>query len=102
MKCTNTFNILAILYNGHIALNNTGLKIQDRIIYKMLMFTYKSYYNIAPLYLCELINKNETYVNTRLGTDHHQLIMPPISGDCSYTFLVFINLCCSIHANRTN
>ena len=24
VKCTNTFNILAILYNGHIALNYTG------------------------------------------------------------------------------
>ena len=33
------------------------LKIQDRIIYKMLMLTYKSYYNMAPPYLCELINK---------------------------------------------
>ena len=33
------------------------LKIQDRIIYNMLMFTYKSYYNIVPLYLYELINK---------------------------------------------
>ena len=32
------------------------LKIQDRIIYTMLMLTYKSYYNMAPPYLCELIN----------------------------------------------
>ena len=63
------------------------LKIQDRIIYKMLMLTYKSYYNMAPPYLCELINKKESHVNTRLGTDHHQLIMPPISKDCSNTFL---------------
>ena len=63
------------------------LKIQDRIIYKMLMLTYKSYYNMAPPYLCELINKKESHVNTRLGTDHHQLIMPPISKDCSDTFL---------------
>ena len=29
------------------------LKIQDRIIYKMLMLTYKSYYNMAPPYLSE-------------------------------------------------
>ena len=35
------------------------LKIQDRIIYKMLMLTYKSYYNMAPPYLCELINKKK-------------------------------------------
>ena len=63
------------------------LKIQDRIIYKILMLTYKSYYNMAPPYLCELINKQESHVNTRLGTDHHQLIMPPTSKHCSNTFL---------------
>ena len=32
------------------------LKIKDRIIYNILMLTYKSYYNIAPSYVCELIN----------------------------------------------
>ena len=51
---------------------NHWLKIQVRIIYTILMLTYKSYYNIAPSYLCELINKNESHVNTRLGTDHRQ------------------------------
>ena len=55
------------------------LKIQDRITYKILMLTYKSYFNIAPTYLCELISRRESSVNTRLGADHHQLIMPPIS-----------------------
>ena len=63
------------------------LKIQDRITYKILMLTYKSYYNIVPTYLCELISRKESYVNTRLGSDQHQLIMPPISKDCSNTFL---------------
>ena len=63
------------------------LKIQDRITYKILMLTYKSYYNIAPIYLCELISRRESSVNTWLGADHHQLIMPPISKDCSDTFL---------------
>ena len=72
------------------------LKIQDRIIYKMLMLTYKSYYNMAPPYLCELINKKESC--EYLGTDHHQLIMPPISKDCSNTFHSFMLL----HANGTN
>ena len=63
------------------------IKIQDRITYKILMLTYKSYYNIAPTYLCELISRRESSVNTRLGSDQHQLIMPPISKDCSNTFL---------------
>ena len=36
-------------------------KIQDRIIYKMLKLTYKSYYNVSLPYLCELINKKESH-----------------------------------------
>ena len=64
------------------------LNIKDRITYKILMLTYyKSYYNIASTYFCELIGRRESYVNTRLGSDQHQLIMPPISKDCSNTFL---------------
>ena len=51
------------------------------------MLTYTSYYNIAPTYLCELISRRERSVNTRLGADHHQLIMPSICKDCSNTFL---------------
>ena len=57
------------------------------ITYNILMLTYKSYYNIVLPYVCELISKKESYANTRLGTDHRQLIMPPISKDCSNTFL---------------
>ena len=53
----------------------------------MLMLTYKSYYNMVPPNLCELIIIIKSHVNTRLGTDHHQLIMPPISKYCSNTFL---------------
>ena len=63
------------------------LEIQDRITSKILMLTYKSYYSIAPTYLCELISRRESSVNTRLRSDQHQLIMPPISKDCSNTFL---------------
>ena len=51
------------------------------------MLTYKSYYNMASSYLCELINKKESHVNTRLRNDHHQLIMASISKDCLKTFL---------------
>ena len=51
------------------------------------MLTYKSYYNMALPYLCELINTKESHVITSLGTEHQQLIMPPISKDCFNTFL---------------
>ena len=40
-------------------------------------------------------------VNTRLGADHHQLIMPPISKDCSNTFLS-VHSFMPLHANGTN
>ena len=63
------------------------LQIHDKITYKILMLTYKSYYNIAPTYLCELISRRDRSVNTWLGADHQLLIMPPISKDCSNTFL---------------
>ena len=52
------------------------------------MLTYKSYYNIEPTYLGELISMRESSVNTRLGADYHQLIMSPISKDCLNAFLV--------------
>ena len=42
------------------------------------MLTYKSYYNMTPTYLSELINEKESHVNT--------IIIPPISKDCSNTF----------------
>ena len=38
-------------------------------------------------HLSELVSRKESSVNTRLATDHHQLIMLPISNDCSNTFL---------------
>ena len=65
------------------------------------MLTYKSYYDIAPSYLCELINNKKSHVNTLLGTDRRQLIMPPISKDC---FILFLNVhsFMLLHENGTN
>ena len=81
-------NASASCQNHYAVLNNLHcLKIQDRFTYKILMLTYKSYYNIAPTYLYELISRKESSVDTRLEVDHHQLIMLPISTDCSNTFL---------------
>ena len=56
--------------------------------------TYKSYYNIVPSSLYELINRS--HVNTRLGTDHHKHIMPVINFTLNvYSFIL-------LHANGTN
>ena len=47
-------NILPpVLKNVHL--------LKDRITYTILMLTYKSYYNIAPSYLCEVITRKESY-----------------------------------------
>ena len=77
------------------------LKIQDRITYKILMLTYKSYYNIAPTYLCEMISRRESSVNTCLGADHHQLIMLPIITIIQTLFLS-VHSFMPLHANGTN
>ena len=65
------------------------------------MLTYKSYYNMAPPYLSELINKKVNHMNTRLGTDHHQLIMPPISR-IVLTLSLSVHSFMLLHANGTN
>ena len=54
---------------------------------------------MAPPYLCELVNKKESHVNTRLGTDHPQLIMPPFSKDCSLTLSLSVHSFMLLHAN---
>ena len=59
------------------------------------MLTYKSYYNMAPPYLCELINKKESHVNTRLGTDHHQVKIVLTLFLNGHSFML-------LHANGTN
>ena len=64
------------------------------------MLTYKSYYNMAPPYIYELINKKESHVNTRLETDQHQLIIPPISTDL--TLFLNVHSFMLLHANGTN
>ena len=50
------------------------------------MFTYKSYCNIAPSYVCELISRRESSLNMRLGAYHHQLIMISISKERSFIY----------------
>ena len=56
--------------------------------------------HITPVLKSELISRRESSVNTRLGIDHHQLIMPPIIKDCSNTLSVHSFM--PLHANGTN
>ena len=58
---------MIIIFNYCMIISSTlfllhWLKIKNRIIYTILMLTYKSYYYIAPPYLCELINKKVMWI----------------------------------------
>ena len=67
--------------------NNIGSKVRIEShmkywclhINRIIILHWRIYVNWLP--------KKESLVNTRLGTDHHHLIMPPISMNCSNTFL---------------
>ena len=60
---------------------------EQRIIYKILIPTYKSFVDLsAPLYLRELVKKKNKSANTRLADDSLLLVVPPISKGSSNTF----------------
>ena len=63
------------------------LKIKERIVYKILIFTFKAFIDrTAPLYLCELIEQQKSKTNTRLSGDAFLLKLPPPSRNCADTF----------------
>ena len=63
------------------------LKVRERIRYKVLIVAHKSFYETAPQYLSALVTKKNDVKNTRSSTDHYLLCTPPLSKDCSNTFL---------------
>ena len=63
------------------------LKVRERIRYKILILTHKAFYANAPPYLCSLVVKRESVVSTRSSQDGYLLCKPPLSRDCSNTFL---------------
>ena len=64
------------------------LRIQQRIVYKILILTYKAFVDhSAPVYLSELLNKKCISANTRSANDDFLLVIPPISRICSNTFV---------------
>ena len=63
------------------------LKIKERIVYKILIFTFKAFIDrTVPLYLCELIIQPKSKTNTRLAGDAFLLKLPPPSRNCADTF----------------
>ena len=63
------------------------LRINDRIIFKILILTHKAFNCSAPEYLCELTTKhNNVSVRTRRAEDSYLLNVPPISKFCANSF----------------
>ena len=64
------------------------LKIEDRIIFKILLLTHKAASDTAPEYLWDLISFNvkSTTIRTRASFDPCLLCVPPISKTCANSF----------------
>ena len=56
-------------------------------MHKVLILAHKSFYETAPQYLSALVTRKDYVKNTRSSTDHYSLCTPPLSKDCSNTFL---------------
>ena len=70
------------------------LRISERIIFKILILTYKAFHGVGPVYLCELITKHEhATVRTRRAQDCFLLSIPPISKTCAVNFFERSFLC---------
>ena len=64
------------------------LKMQERTKYNILFLAHKAFCaNCTTVYLCSLVEKRESVVNTRSSQDRYLLRKPPISRDCSNIFL---------------
>ena len=63
------------------------LRIEQRIIYKVLILTFKAFVDhSAPMYLSELVKKKSSSTNTRSANDDLLLVIAPLSRNCSNTF----------------
>ena len=63
------------------------LRIEPRIIYKILILTFKVFVDHSgPMYLSELVKKKSSSTNTRSTNDDLLLVIPPPSRNCSHTF----------------
>ena len=62
-----------------VLINLHWMKGEQRIIYKILILTYKSFVDLpVPLYLRELVKKKNKSANTRLADDYLLLVVAPI------------------------
>ena len=74
-------------YISEVLVRLHWLRIEQRIIYKILVLIFKAFVDhSAPLYLSELVKKKSSSTNTRSANDDLLLVIPPLSRNCSNTF----------------
>ena len=72
---------------SEVLVNLHWLRIEQRIIYKILILTFKAFVDhTAPMYLSELVKRKSSSTNTRSTNDDLLLVIPPLSRNCSNTF----------------
>lgn len=76
-------HITPVLVNLH------WLKVEQRIVFKILILTFKAYHGTAPSYLCDLVVRKGKSRITRItrAVDDNLLIVPPLSKSCADSFL---------------
>ena len=62
------------------------LNINEKIEFKILILTYRTFYETGPIYLRELIKKHNSSNRTRRANDHCLLSIPPISKMCANSY----------------
>ena len=72
----------------HVLTEVHWLRINERIIFKILILNHMAFHGVAPVYLCELITKYEqATVRTRWAQVCFLLAIPPNSMTCAASFL---------------
>ena len=83
-KCGNSF-----IHSKIILKKLHWLPIKQRIVYKILITTYKAYHSIAPKYICDLITRRE-YKRELRTNDQMNLVVPFVKrkhfGERSFSY----------------
>ena len=58
----------------------------EKIEFKILTLTHRTFYETGPIYFSELIKKHNSSNRTRRANDHCLLSIPPISKMCANSY----------------
>ena len=84
----------SFIHSKIILKNLHWLPIKQRIVYTILITTYKAYHSIAPKYICDLITRRE-YKRELRTNDQMNLVVPLVKlfGERSFSYPVRASAC---------